>query len=203
MPQRENVTKIDPTICRSGPLRRAEMVTVVMRAVPRSVSSPRPVTLTAEPVARPAGSVTGWARVKVAAGWLRTPSIFTSSGDVLCPTFTAVRSMRNVAEVTRRPEMTTVPVTALVRPTTSLLSPKTVSVTRNPAAEPAVTSQVPPAGLAGEPPAAAGRARAALAAWSQWSFPAVPNRRRDWLLRTGSTPQGARIGDYPEDGVAR
>src|ERR1039457_5106491 len=61
----------------------------------------------------------------------------------------AARSMRIVAEGTWWPGAAMVPVTAFVLPTESLLSPRMVSWTRNPAAEPAATSHVPARGPAG------------------------------------------------------
>ena len=74
--------------------------------------------------------------------------------------------MRNVAPVTRSPAMAMVPLTAVVRPTVSLLIPKAVSGTRKPATEPAETAQWPsrvPSGADGD---AVGSASGEGAGWN-------------------------------------
>lgn len=77
------------------------------------------------------------ASTKVAAGNLRVSRLLASCGSVLAPTLMPTRAMRKAAWVTRPPETMMVPVTPVVLPTTSLLMPKALSGTRNPATDPA------------------------------------------------------------------
>lgn len=113
------------------------------------------------PLVNPVGSVTGAARVNVASGYCPVRKLAPNCGCGLPDTVIAARSTRAVAPVTRLPEMTTVPVTMLVRPTASLLKPMAVSWTRKPAIEPSAIIQLPPSGPLGALTGPAGSASGA------------------------------------------
>src|ERR1700683_3640394 len=146
MPHSANGTGIDPAACSADASRRPGIVTVTRCAVPFIVSSPVAVVVMVAPAVKAGLRVTGCASVKVAAGNRAVPRLLASCGWVLPLTLMLVRPMRNVALVTWPPEMTMVPVRALVRPTTSLLMPMALSGTRKPATDPGAACQVPPAG---------------------------------------------------------
>ena len=93
--------------------------------------------------------MTGAIRVNVASGYCPVRRLPATCGCGLPSTVIAPRSTRTTALVTRLPAMTTVPVTALVRPTASLLMPSELSRTRKPAIEPFATTQLPSSGRAG------------------------------------------------------
>ena len=75
------------------------------------------MTLTVAPEANGEPSSAGLAKAKVASGKVRVSRLLANCGWALPFTLSAARSMRTVALVTRSPDMTTVPLTAAVRPT--------------------------------------------------------------------------------------
>ncbi len=152
IPQVPNGTGIEPAACRAVPSRRAVSVTVTGRVTPSTVNRAGAVSVAVAPEANAAGSGTGRASVTVASGWRRVFRLVASCGCVLPLTVIVASLIPNEPVSTRSPAMTTVPVTAFVRPTTSLLIHSAVSRIRNPAADPAPACHVPfsdPAALFG------------------------------------------------------
>src|SRR5512146_898549 len=164
--QSRNATGIDPASRTAGPSLRARRVTATGRAVPCMVSWPAAVTVTTEPAVKEPLNGTGRVTVNVATGKRRTPRLSANCGWTLPLTRIAVRSTRSRALVTWPAETMIVPVTARVRPTASLLKPSALSLTRNPATEPAATCQVPSTGPDGAGTDVAGRVSGAGADWS-------------------------------------
>src|ERR1700733_2589411 len=177
MPQRANATGMDPAACRPGPDRGTERVTVTGRATPRIESWPTAVTRMIAPEMKPGPRLAGRVRANVATGSALVSRLVANCGCGFPETVTAVRSTRSVARITWSPESTIVPVTARVRPTTSLLKPSALSGTRNPATDPAATFQVPSAELAGAGAAPCGSASGGGLGWSLMNNPVAATIR--------------------------
>jgi hypothetical protein len=161
MSQREKVTGIDPATCSEGPSLRPETVMTTGREIPCIARRPVTRSVTVAPEAKAAFSLTGRVSVTVANGCLLVPRLSANWGCAFPPAFMLVRPIRNAPPVTRSPEITMTPVTALVRPTVSLLMPRALSRTRNPASEPAAATQVPSREPVGKLVAPVGRASGA------------------------------------------
>src|SRR3984957_17588124 len=177
MPHRADATASDPAPSTVAPSRRAETVIVTGRVTPRSVSWPGNTAVTVRPPSNPAGSRTGPASVIVASGCAAVSRLVANCGLGLPPTVIAVRPMRNTALVTRPPAMTAVPLTAVVLPVTSLPKPRALSLMRNPATDPAATSQVPSADPAGALAAAEGSVSGIADGWDLTKIAVPPTTR--------------------------
>ena len=146
MSQRENATGIDPAARRAEPSLRAEIVAVTWREIPCMTRYPVTRTVMTAPEKKAELSATGSESVNVATGSSLVARLVANCGCVLPFTVIVVRSTRKRPLVTWSPATTIAPLTALVRPTTSLLNPRALSLTRKPATDPEEASQVPPSG---------------------------------------------------------
>ena len=97
MPQRENVTGIDPATCSADPSLRPDTVTTTGREIPCIARRPVTRSVTVGPEAKPAFSVTGLVSVTIATGSLLVSRLFANCGCVFPPTFMRGKHGRVVA----------------------------------------------------------------------------------------------------------